>query len=298
VSLTDVVGVRVGHWTDPVARTGCTVVLLPDQTVVSGEVRGSAPATRELALLAPERTVQHAHAFVLSGGSAFGLACADGVMRWLEAHGIGFETRWARVPIVAALACFDLGVGDPTVRPGPDEGWAACEAATPDAPQTGAIGAGTGCTIGKWNDPDAKADSGLGAATLRYGDLVVSALVACNAVGYVNPPGQREPLVEPFWARDGANDADSGTDADGAGTNTSIGVVLTNARLDKVGCLTLAQSGHDGLARAIDPAHTGLDGDALLSGATGQVDADRDLVRAIAARAVEDAVRRAAAGPP
>lgn len=279
MSLTDITGVRVGHWTDPVARTGCTVVLLPEETVVSGEVRGSAPATREHALLAPERTVQHAHAFVLSGGSAFGLACADGVMRWLEAHGIGFETRWARVPIVAALACFDLGVGDASVRPGPDEGWAACEASSTDPVPVGPVGAGTGCTIGKWNDPESKLDSGLGAATHRHGELVVSALVACNAVGYVHPPGGREPLAEPFWV--------------GEGTNTSIGVVLTNARLDKVGCLTLAQGGHDGLARAIDPVHTGLDGDALLSGATGEVEADGDLVRALGARAVEDAVRAA-----
>lgn len=281
MSLTDVEGVRVGHWTDAEARTGCTVVLLPEGTVASGEVRGNAPATREYALLAPERTVQGAHAFVLSGGSAFGLASADGVMRWLEQHDIGFETRWARVPIVAALACFDLGIGDPAVRPGPDEGWAACEAASTTAPQLGAIGAGTGCTTGKWNDPDNARDSGLGAATQRHGDLVVSALVACNAVGYVLPPGEREELDVPFWAS--------------PITNTSIGVVLTNARLDKVGCLTLAQGGHDGLARAIDPSHTGLDGDALLTGATGQVDADRDLVRALGARAVEDAVRAAVA---
>lgn len=275
MSLTDVAGVRVGHWTDAVARTGCTVVLLPPATVVSGEVRGSAPATREDAMLAPGRTVRHAHAFVLSGGSAFGLATADGVMAWLAEQGIGFETRGGVVPIVPTLACFDLAVGDGSVRPGAAEGRAACEAATDrDVVQHGPIGAGTGCTVGKWAVPDAARPSGLGAATVRHGDLVISALLAVNAVGYV---GERRPLDEPFWAP--------------PGQATTIGVIVTNAHLDKVGCHLVAQSGHDGLARAIDPVHTGLDGDALLVGATGEADANVDLVRALAARAVEDAIR-------
>jgi L-aminopeptidase/D-esterase-like protein len=273
VSLTDVASVRVGHWTDADARTGCTVVLLPPGTVGSGEVRGNGPATRDVALLAPERTMQEVHAVVLTGGSTFGLACVDGVLAELEAQGVGFDVGVTRVPIVPALACFDLAVGDASVRPGPREGRLATQAASGEAVIPGRIGAGAGCTVGKWDDPEQRVDAGLGTATVRHGDLVVSALVACNAVGYV---GERRDLGPPFWA---------------PGAATTIGVIATNARLDKVGCFGLAVSGHDGLARAIDPVHTGLDGDALVACATGTLDADRDHVRALAARAVEAAVR-------
>lgn len=304
---TDVAGVRVGHWTDPVARTGCTVVLLPGGTVVSGEVRGSAPATREWALLSPERTVSEAHALVLTGGSAFGLSVADGVMGWLSRRGEGFLASGHRVPIVPTLAVFDLSVGDGTVRPGPAAGEAACEAAEAASSPGGApvvlvgpVGAGAGCTVGKWHDPAERLGAGLGAATVVHGDLVVTALVALNAAGYV---GERRLLGPPAWAIQGLA--------------TTIGAIVTNAALDKVGCFLVAQSGHDGLARAIDPVHTGMDGDALFSAATGEVtvtapggprppgreadagrvaDAGRaavplDLVRALAARVVEDAVR-------
>ncbi len=286
---TDVAGVRVGHWTDPLARTGCTVVLLPAGTVVSGEVRGNAPATREWALLAPERTITEAHALVLTGGSAFGLSVADGVMGWLAERGEGFLASGHRVPIVPTLAVFDLGVGDGTVRPGPTEGAAACDAAvaasapggTP-AVLVGPVGAGAGCTVGKWHDPTERLGAGLGAASVRHGDVLVTALVALNAAGYV---GERRPLGPPSWAT--------------RGLATTIGVIVTNAVLDKVGCFLVAQSGHDGLARAIDPVHTGMDGDALLAAATGgaaatgeaAVPPPLDLVRALAARAVEDAVR-------
>jgi L-aminopeptidase/D-esterase-like protein len=273
VSPTDVPGVRVGHWTDAVARTGCTVVLLPAGTIGSGEVRGNGPATRDFALLAPERTMQEIHAVVLTGGSTFGLACVDGVLAELEAQGVGLAVGVTNVPIVPAVACFDLAVGDHAVRPGPREGRLAAQAASEAPVLPARIGAGTGCTVGKWTDPEQRIDAGLGTATVRDGDLIVSALVACNAVGYL---GGRRDLGLPFWA---------------PGTATTIGVIVTNARLDKVGCFGLAVSGHDGLARAIDPVHTGLDGDALIAGATGVVDADRDLVRALAARVVEDAVR-------
>jgi L-aminopeptidase/D-esterase-like protein len=272
VSLTDVAGIRVGHWTDPIARTGCTVVVLPPGTVGSGEVRGHAPATRDFALLAPERTVQEIHAVVLTGGSTFGLACVDGVLAGLEEQGVGFPTAGARVPIVPGLACFDLAVGDAAVRPGPAQGRAALEAAS-DAPvEPGQVGAGAGCTVAKWRGAEDRVDAGLGTATVRHGDLMVSAIVACNAVGYL---GERRELPPPAWS---------------AGSATSIGMIATNARLDKVACFGVAQSGHDGLARAIDPVHTGLDGDALVACATGAVEADRDHVRALAARAVEAAV--------
>ena len=191
VSVTEIDGVRVGHWTDDVARTGCTVVLFPEGTVASGEVRGGAPAAREMALLDPSRTVTRIDAVVLTGGSAFGLASADGVMRFCEERGIGFPTAGGAVPIVVALGLYDLAQGDGSVRPGPDEGYAACEAATASTAPTalGRVGAGTGATIAKWQGRDHARPGGLGGAVLRHGDLVVAALVAVNAYGDILEPG-------------------------------------------------------------------------------------------------------------
>lgn len=285
--LSDVAGIRVGHWSDPVARTGCTVVLLPPDTVASGEVRGGAPASRELALLAPERLVDHVDAVVLTGGSAFGLASADGVMAWCEEQGRGFPTPAGPVPIVPTLALYDLAVGDATVRPGPAEGRAAAEAAdaavgTDDADhEMGPVGAGTGCTTEAWRGADAVVAGGLGAATRRHGQVVAAALVAVNAAGGVDPDGSASSA--PLPDRSSADPA--------ALANTTIGVIATNARLDPTGCLLTAQSGHDGLARSLFPAHTRVDGDALVAVATGAVDADVDLVRVLATQAVEAAVR-------
>ena len=179
MNVDGVVGVRVGHWTDPVALTGCTVVLLPEGTVASGEVRGGAPGTREFELLRPERLVPHVDAVVLTGGSAFGLAACDGVVRWLEERGRGFPTRAGRVPIVVGAVLYDLAVGDGSVRPGPDQGYAACVAATDDV-HVGTVGAGTGATVGKWRGPEAVRPGGLGVATASEGGgLVVTAIVAC-----------------------------------------------------------------------------------------------------------------------
>jgi len=284
--LTDVAGVRVGHWTAPGGRTGCTVVLLPAGTVASGEVRGGAPGTREFALLAPERLVPGVHAVVLAGGSAFGLAACDGVMGWCEERGIGFPTVAGPVPIVVGMVLFDLPVGGGE-RPTADSGRAACEAASGGAVPVGRVGAGAGTTVRKWTGLGEDVRPGaLATATVRSGDdLVVGALVAVNAVGDLRaaaasgsgePP--RLPVVPPSF---------------GAGTNTTIGVIATNASLDKVGCLQVAQAGHDGLARALEPAHLSVDGDALVACAVGGVDAPVDHVRVLAALAVEQAVRNA-----
>lgn len=277
-------GMLVGHWTDAVARTGCTVVLVPDGTVASGEVRGGAPGTREFELLRPERLVSHIDAVVLTGGSAFGLAACDGVVRWCEEQGRGFATRAGRVPIVVGAVLYDLAVGDASVRPGPDEGYAACvDASASDGDVLlGLVGAGTGTTVGKWRGADGVRPGGIGGATERDGDLVVSAIIAVNAFGDLAvtvdewsslPPPVASPLVE----------------------NTTIGVVVTNARLDKTGCLLVAQGGHDGLARALEPAHAAVDGDAIVACATGVVEAVTDRVRILAARAVERAIRGALA---
>lgn len=276
--ITAVAGVRVGHWTDPTGRTGCTVVLLPERTVASGEVRGGAPATRELALLEPHRTVDRLDAVVLAGGSAFGLAAADGVMAWCAARGVGYPTGAGPVPIVVGLALFDLVEADGAVRPGAEQGHAACLAAGAGEIERGRIGAGAGCTVAKWRGRDQARPGGLGGAVARHDGLVVAALLAVNAVGDLRVEGEvRLPLPpEKAFAE-----------------NTTIGVIATNARLDKGACLNAAQAGHDGLARALDPAHTAGDGDALVVAATGAVEPEPAVVRQLAAVVVEQAVRDA-----
>lgn len=293
--LTDVPGIAVGHWSNPEAKTGVTVAILPPDTTASGEVRGGAPATREFALLDPVNTVSSIDAVVLSGGSAFGLAAADGVMGWLEAQGRGFATKAGPVPIVVGLSLFDLGVGDGSVRPGPGEGRAAAVDARTEPFATGPVGAGTGATTAKWYGPDAVAPGGIVTATIRAGELVVAALVAVNAVGAVDdgttvadpgPPAKATDELDP------AADANP-SPATGAGdrTNTTIGIVATNAALSKVGCQLLARAAHDGLARSIMPAHTGGDGDAFVAAATGAVDADVTHVRVLAQQVVAQAIR-------
>jgi L-aminopeptidase/D-esterase-like protein len=289
--ITDVPGLRVGHWTDAEAATGCTVVLFPEGTVASGEVRGGAPATREFALLDPSRTVTRIDALLLTGGSAFGLAAADGVMRWCEERGLGFPTPAGPVPIVVALALFDLMTGDPRVRPGPDAGYAACVAAVDGAGEvpTGTVGAGTGATVAAPDDPGRAATlrpprepGGIVAASVRVDDLVVAALVVVNAAGRPGDPSTTA-VTRARTAR-------------AAGQQTVIGLVATNARLDKVGCLLVAQGAHDGLARAVFPPHTSADGDAFVGAATGAVAADADTVRMLAVHVVADAIGLLAGG--
>jgi L-aminopeptidase/D-esterase-like protein len=282
--ITDVPGVLVGHWTDVQARTGCTVVRLPAGTVASAEVRGGAPASRELELLAPHRTVDRLDAVALSGGSAFGLATADGVMRVLEAEGIGFATSVGVVPIVVGLALFDLGVGDASVRPGPVEGEVACRAAASGPVAIGQVGAGAGATLGKWRGTEHARPGGIATATVTDSDVVVAALVVVNATGDIDEGSASGGDLDLSPLRRHPAEAYRGT-------NTTIGVIVTNARLDKNGCLVVAQGGHDGMARSLFPPHTGADGDALVAAATGTVAADVDLVRAMAMVAVERAIR-------
>jgi L-aminopeptidase/D-esterase-like protein len=268
-------GVAVGHWTDARARTGCTAILFPEGTVASGEVRGGAPATREWDLLDPQRLVDRVDAVLLCGGSAFGLAAADGAMRWLEERGRGFPTPAGPVPIVVAAALYDLGVGDPSVRPGPAHGYAACEDAREDDFETGAVGAGTGATVGGWRGEERPA--GLGVASEQEGDVNVAALVVVNAFGDLReaPPG--DPTIG------------------SPGENTTLAVVATNGSLTKGECLLVAQSAHTGLARALEPVHTRFDGDAAVAAATNQQDAQVEMVQLLAARATERAIRAAAA---
>lgn len=279
--LTDIKGIRVGHWTDTKAQTGCTAIVLPPGSVASGEVRGGAPGTREFELLVPGRLVEHVDVVMLSGGSAYGLATCDGAMRWCEEHKRGFKTGpGGIVPIVVGAIIFDLAVGDRRVRPDAAAGYAACAAAKRGRFATGRVGAGTGATVGKIGGPAAVRPGGVGTASERDGDVVVSALVVANAAGHL---------------RDGSNAPVRWAGRVAPLENTTIGVVATNARLDKTECHLMAQSGHHGIARAFDPSHTRFDGDALVSVATGEVEADLERVRFLAAYAVEAAIRNAVA---
>lgn len=277
-------GIDVGHWQDEAARTGCTVVLCDPSAIASGEVRGSAPATREFDLLDPMASVERVDAVVLTGGSAFGLASAHGVVEWCEEHGRGVSTSVGCVPIVVGMALFDLGVGDPSVRPGPEQGRAAAAA----APSTdlGPVGAGCGATSGSWRGRDHALRSGLGGAVVRSGDLTVAALIAVNPWGDVLGEGPPLPAPDP-WP---GSPLEAGSDA-AAVTNTTIGVVATNARLDPIGCRRVARGAHDGLARAIHPPHSAMDGDAVVVLSAGDVEAVVDQVQMMAVDAVDRAIR-------
>lgn len=303
--ITEVPGVRVGHWTDPVGLTGCTVVLPPPGTVGSGEVRGGAPGTRETDLLRPGMLVREVHAVLLTGGSAFGLAAADGVMRFLEERGIGFDTGVARVPIVPAAVVFDLALGDPGARPGPEAGYAACLAASAGPVEEGSVGAGTGATVAKLRGPHRQRKGGVGSAAERRGAVVVGALVVVNALGEVLDEegnvlaGARPgPDLEPGPPWPGAGQTGDGPRPEGPaglrpGANTTLAVVATNAALEKEGAHALAVAGHRGLEAAVRPSHTIWDGDAVFSLATGGAEAGQDELSEMAERAVATAVRRA-----
>ena len=281
-------GVEIGHWTDPVARTGCTVIVLPEGTVASGEVRGGAPATRDFALLAPERLIDCVDAIVMTGGSAFGLAAADGVMEVLEAEGRGFETPHGPVPIVVAMALYDLGVGDPAVRPDAAAGRHAATSRGASA-EVGSVGAGTGATVSTWLGAENAEPGGLGIATVQRDELTVSAIVALNAAG--SPPPAGHQVLE--QVADGS--FEQWQDRSDPFANTTLCAVVTNAALSKIDCFWVAQGGHDGLARELVPAHTRSDGDAVVAAAIGDVTADTDDVRLLAVAAVARAVRSAVA---
>ncbi|UCH17995.1 MAG: P1 family peptidase [Burkholderiales bacterium] len=307
--FTAVAGLKVGHFTDPRRPTGCTVVLCESGAVAGVDVRGAAPGTRETELLAPTQTVEQVHAIVLAGGSAFGLDAASGVVRWLEERGVGLNVGPARVPIVPAAILFDLALGDPTVRPDSAAGYAACSAASAEPPAQGSIGAGAGATVGKLFGFERAMKGGIGHAALRVGGVTVAALVAVNAVGDVVDP-QSGRIVAGARGDDGRPLGQTAALLRGevpalalGGAATTIGVIATDARLTKVQATRLAQIGHGGLARTIDPVHTALDGDTLFALATGRSTSTADPIvlgaaaAAVVAQAVLNAVRHAAGVP-
>jgi L-aminopeptidase/D-esterase-like protein len=298
--ITEVAGIRVGHWTDPVGMTGCTVVLPPPGTVGSGEVRGGAPGTRETDLLRPGMLVDEVHAVVLSGGSAFGLAAADGVARWLEDQGVGFDTGVARVPIVPAAVLFDLAVGQATARPGPDQGYTACGAAADEVAE-GAVGAGTGATVAKLYGPNRAVPGGIGTAAVKEGEVTVGALAAVNAYGEV-VADDGTPVAGALPGEAGEREGDKGEPEPPAwpgvaGTATTIAVVATDARMTKERAHLLAIAAHDGLARAVRPAHTMWDGDTIFTLATGRTEAPQPTLEQMAEQALAEAIRRAVRRP-
>lgn len=291
-------GFKVGHWTDRVAMTGCTVVLPPAENVTSCDIRGSSPGSRELALLDPARRLTEVHALLLTGGSAFGLAAADGVVDWLAARGIGYQTKVVPVPIVAAAVVFDLGEGRSDVRPGPRAGRAACDAAHDGAIETGRIGAGAGATVGKWAGRERAAPGGIGVALAEAHGLSVSALAVVNSVGDVidddgsvlagsssataelKVPALREPLEIPG--------------------NTVLAVVCTRGRMSKRDAQWLAARGSDGITVSVRPAHTRYDGDVVFASvapAGGDDEADLDVLGSLSTQAVADAIRNAVRSP-
>ncbi|MFP3895694.1 MAG: P1 family peptidase [Anaerolineales bacterium] len=297
-SLTDVHGLELGHATDDEALTGCTVVLCRQGATAGGIVRGLAPGTREMALLRPGTLIQKAHGILLTGGSAFGLAAADGVMRYLEEQGVGYDAG-VKVPIVPGAVLFDLGLGDASIRPDAPMGYEACQKASGKASTQGNVGAGTGATVGKLMGIERATKSGLGMASLKAGRLVVASLAVVNAFGDVIDPASGE-IIAGARSDKGDRYVDTSRALQSrsvhtvtAFENTVIGVVATNARLDVAHVNHLAEAAHDGLARTIRPVHTLYDGDTFFSLATGRVQAHHSLITDMAATATVRAVLNA-----
>lgn len=301
-TVLDVPGIRVGHYTDLRAATGCTVVLCDQPMVGSCLVSGSAPGERETALLDPSCLVDEVHAVLLSGGSAFGLDAAGGVMRYLEEHRRGFDMKVARVPIVPSAVLFDLSIGNPAIRPGLEEGYKACIEARDDLLSQGNVGAGTGATVGKVLGFSCAVKGGLGSASVRLPDsTVVGAIAAVNCVGDVVDPdtgrivaGTRHPRSKGFlnsarWLQNGGEPDTS------IGANTTLAVVATNSRLGKAQARQLATLAQQGLARAIRPI-TPLDGDVVFTLAAAQpsrCSQDLSALGAAASEALARAIVRA-----
>ena len=305
-AITDIAGLAVGHHTDTRRPTGCSVLLCPQGAVAGVDVRGAAPGTRETDLLHPLATLEQVHAILLTGGSAFGLDAAGGVMRWLEEHGHGVPVGPARVPIVPAAVLFDLWVGDARIRPDAAAGHAACVAASTDHPAQGSVGAGAGASVGKLFGIDRAMKGGIGTASLKVGAITVGALVAVNAIGDVVDPATGR-VIAGARADDGRTPLDIlAALIDGQmpahllnGMATTIGIVATDAQLTKAQVNKLAASAHDGLARTINPVHTATDGDAMFalatggSGKPGHMSVLGALAAEVTARAVLNAVRAA-----
>lgn len=294
--ITDVPGIKVGHVSNHKAKTGCTVIISEDGATAGVDVRGSAPGTREIALLKPLKAVEKAHAVLLTGGSAFGLGAADGIMNALEEKGIGFDVGVTKVPIVPAAVIFDLERGQSQIRPDQKMGYQAVQNASSSEDRQGKIGVGTGCSVGKLLGSDQTSPSGLGSASLQFdNDTYISALIAVNAFGDI--------LDEQGKIIAGCKDEEGNfintyhalqeEELSGFGQNTTIGVVATNAKLSKTEANKVAQVAHNGYANHIKPVHTMLDGDTIFALSTGQKKIDINLLATAASEVVGQAIMNA-----
>jgi L-aminopeptidase/D-esterase-like protein len=299
-SIIDVKGIKVGHYTNLSAARGCTVVICEEGAVPGVDVRGSSPGTRETDLMRPMSQVDKVHAILLTGGSAFGLAAACGVVDYLEEHNIGYQTSIGKIPIVPAAVLFDLTIGDPAVRPGVPEGYKACKSASDNNVEEGCVGAGTGAMVGHLFGPSRATKSGLGTASETiFGDIVVAAIVAVNAFGDVIDTGSGQVLAG-VRTEDGkkfGNTIDYLKEGYGDSVNptnhTTIGVVATNALLTKEQTNKMAQAAHDGMARAINPCHTMLDGDTIFALSIGNKQGNLATIDAVAANVMQRAIIKA-----
>lgn len=300
IAITDIEGIKIGHAQDLDAATGCTVVIGEAGVTAGVDVRGGAPGTRETDLLDPVNLVEQIHAVVLAGGSSFGLDSASGVMQYLEEKGVGFDAFVTRIPIVCGVVLFDLTIGDHKVRPDKKMGYQACLNANDMECAEGCVGAGTGATVGKILGMERCMKSGLGTYCLQAGDLKIGAIVAVNCLGDVIDPKTGETLagVLDENRKRFLNSEEimikkfSGRKIEFSG-NTTIGVIVTNAKLTKSQTNKVASMAHNGYGRTIRPAHTMFDGDTIFAVATGKVEADVSVVGLLAARIMEQAVIRA-----
>jgi L-aminopeptidase/D-esterase-like protein len=302
-AITDVAGIEVGHFTDTRRPTGCTVVITREGAVGGVDVRGAAPGTRETDLLAPTNLVDRVHGILLAGGSAWGLDAATGVVQWLEEQGVGYPVGNARLPLVPGAVLFDLMVGDASIRPDAAAGYRACELASTKAPAEGNVGAGTGAAVGKVFGIERAMKGGIGTASVTVEGVTVGALIACNALGDVIDPETMQ-VIAGARTRNGKSLVDTrrallrGEPPKPllAGTNTTIGVIATDAVITKVQATRLATMGHDGLARSINPVHTMSDGDTLFMLGTGRAGKSLGMMvlGTMVAQAVAIAVARAA----
>lgn len=294
-NILDVKGLKVGQVQDENGLTGCTVVICEDGAVCGVDVRGSAPGTRETDLLDPINLIQKVHAVVLSGGSAFGLESTCGVSKYLEEKNIGFDVGVAKVPIVVGAVLFDLAAGDPRCRPDKEMGYRACEIASNEFLKQGNYGAGCGATVGKIKGPEYAMKGGIGSYSIKLDNgLVVSALIAVNAFGDVYEDGEiiagvlnssKTRILSSYeLMKQGVSKGGFSID------NTTIGIVATNAKLDKAGCKKVSQMAHDGYAKAIFPIHTSHDGDTIFTMATGEVETDITLLGSLAVEVVEKSI--------
>lgn len=300
IKISEIEGFRIGSDQDTAGGTGCTVIICENGAFAGVEVRGSAPATRETDLLSPVNTIEKINAVILSGGSAFGLDAAGGVMKYLEENGIGFETSCGIVPIVCGASLFDLCVGNPKARPDIKMGYAACVNAMEYSPQEGNYGAGTGATVGKLRGPDRMMKSGLGMYAAEVGRVKCGAIVAVNALGDVYDTDTGDQLAGILNAdRDGLSNTQAlmmdfiEQDLNAFSTNTTLGCIITDARLTKAQCAKLAAFTHNGYARVIKPVHTTADGDAVFAMAAGDVDAGLDGLGVLATAVMAKAIGRA-----